>query len=88
MIHKKKVRGSAYTTNEGMFIFTPYLTLKNNEKPLQLIKSGTYSHLWISKNKITIHLSFNRQNIPPFEIWIKEISTLYDTLQTAKIYDN
>ena len=84
---QRKVRGSAYTTEEGLFTFTPYTSIKKSEKPLQLIKSDTYANLWMSKNKISIHLSFDRKNIPPFEIWVKEISTLYNTLQNTKIYD-
>ena len=79
----KKVRGSAMLSEDGGFMFTPFASLPEKEKKMQLVHESHYSSLWLAKNKVSIRMVFDRKWVPPFQIWIEEMTQMYKSLNNT-----
>ena len=76
----KKIKGSARTEEDGTFIFTPYSSVPDDEKSIHLIKSTRYASLWRGKKSTSVRLVFPTSHIPPYEVWVEEMTQMYNFL--------
>ena len=81
MITNKRLRGSAIIGNEGTFTFTPFTNVPDKEKKMQLLFESCYGSLWLTKNKVSVRMVFDRKWVPPFQVWVEEITKLYNKLK-------
>ena len=83
----KKVRGSAMSLSDGSFIFNPYVQLPPTARTMKLVKSTPHATLWMGKHKASIRMSFDRNSLPPFDVWISEITHMYQTLLETNLHE-
>ena len=76
----KRLRGSALISEEGTFTFTPFASVPEKEKKMQLLFESHYGSLWLAKNKVSVRMVFDRKWVPPFPIWIEEMTQMYNSL--------
>ena len=81
MNNTKRLRGSAVMSEEGTFTFTPFSPLPEKERKMKLLFESHYGSLWMAKNKVSVRMVFDRQWVPPFQVWIEEMTMMYNTLQ-------
>lgn len=77
---RKKIKGSAVATDDGMFIFTPYGTREESEKSLLLVKSTAHATLWKSKNSYVIRFKINKRSPPSVTTLATELLQHYDKI--------
>ena len=76
----KRMRGSATVSTEGSFTFTPFASVPEKEKKMQLLFESHYGSLWMAKNKVSVRMVFDRKWVPPFQVWIEEMTQMYNSL--------
>ena len=54
----KKIRGSAFVDDEGLFVFTPYAVTDPEKRPFKLVFSGKYATAWVGKKRTCVRLSW------------------------------
>ena len=54
----KKIRGSAFVDNEGLFVFTPYATVDPEKRSLKLVFAGRYATAWVGKRRVCVRFSW------------------------------
>lgn len=79
----KKLRGSAMLNEDGGFMFTPFASIPDKEKKMQLVYESHYSSLWIAKNKVSVRMVFDKKWVPPFQVWVEEMTQLYNSLNNT-----
>ena len=57
----KKIRGSAFVDDEGLFVFTPYATTDPEKRPFKLVFSGKYATAWVGKKRACVRLSWTSE---------------------------
>ena len=80
MNKSKKMRGSALINPEGSFVFTPFARVEDKEKKMQLVFESHYGCLWMAKNKVSVRMVFDKKWIPPFQVWVEEMTQMYNSL--------
>ena len=76
----KRIKGSASTLEDGTFTFTPYNSLAPEERNFDLVRRTKVSSLWLGQKVISARLTFNRNNVPPLDVWIDETMKMYNEL--------
>lgn len=54
----KKIRGSAFVDDEGLFVFTPYATVDPEKRSLKLVFAGRYATAWVGKRRVCVRFSW------------------------------
>lgn len=54
----KKIRGSAFVDDEGLFVFTPYAVTDPEKRSFRLVFSGKYASAWVGKKRACVRLSW------------------------------
>lgn len=78
--NRKRIKGSAVATDDGLFIFTPYATREESDKSLLLVKSTTHGSLWESANSFSIRLKIKKGTLPNLTTLAAELIQLYEEL--------
>lgn len=78
--NRKRIKGSAVATDDGLFIFTPYATREESDKSLVLVKSTTHGSLWESANSFSIRLKIKKGILPNLTALAAELIQLYDVI--------
>ena len=62
----KKIRGSAFVDDEGLFVFTPYATVDPEKQSLKLVFAGRHATAWVGKRRVCVRFSWTGvgQNAP------------------------
>lgn len=80
--NRKRIKGSAVATDDGLFIFTPYSTREEADKSLRLVKSTAHGSLWESQNSFSIRLKVKKGAVVSLTTLAAELITLYQELTT------
>ncbi len=78
--NRKKIKGSAVATDDGLFIFTPYATREEGDKSLLLVKSTAHGTVWESANTFSIRLKIKKGALPNLTTLAAELIQLYDVI--------
>ena len=54
----KKIRGSAFVDDEGLFVFTTYATVDPEKRSLKLVFAGRYATAWVGKRRVCVRFSW------------------------------
>ena len=60
----KRIRGSAVVGQEGVFIFTPYVSKSDEEKTMKLLAVSKFASLWSTPNSYCIRLKIPKKDEP------------------------
>ena len=77
---RKRIKGSAIASDDGLFIFTPYATREEDNKSLRLVKSTRNGTLWESANSFSIRLKIKKGSLPNLTSLAAELIELYDEI--------
>lgn len=52
----KKIRGSAIVDDEGLFVFTPYGTQPEAERPQKLVYTSRFCNAWCGRKRASVRI--------------------------------
>lgn len=78
---RKKIRGSAYLDDNGLFVFTPYATQTEEEKALHLLLMTRNGSLMVGKSSYVARFRWNRGQTPTLAALVAQLMRMYERIK-------
>lgn len=75
---QKKVKGSAYVADDGGFVFTPYRSLPEGDKPMTRVFSTRNGVLWRGKSSYHVRFSWRHDAQMPLTVIVAQLMRMFD----------